>query len=80
MIAPVFGAAVLTLGGIWRTVFWCLVGFGLLMMITATVFVPESLPGNQRHAGGLRQSISGVGEVQPPPRSPAPAAPPLPSP
>ena len=44
MVAPVVGGAVLTLGGTWRTVFWILVGFGLLMMITAIVFVPESLP------------------------------------
>ena len=43
MVAPVLGGAVLTLGGTWRTVFWFLVGFGLLMVITATAFVPESL-------------------------------------
>ncbi len=63
MIAPVFGGAVLTLGGSWRTVFWCLVGFGLLMMITAIVFVPESLPPERRHGGGLGQFTSGLSEV-----------------
>jgi MFS transporter, DHA1 family, multidrug resistance protein len=63
MVAPVFGGAVLTLGGTWRTVFWCLVGFGLLMMITAIVFVPESLPPERRHGGGLRQFTSGLSEV-----------------
>jgi DHA1 family bicyclomycin/chloramphenicol resistance-like MFS transporter len=63
MIAPVFGGAVLTLGGTWRTVFWCLVGFGLLMVITAVVFVPESLPAEQRHGGGLRQFSAGLSEV-----------------
>jgi MFS transporter, DHA1 family, multidrug resistance protein len=63
MIAPVFGGAVLTLGGTWRTVFWCLVGFGLLMMITAIVLVPESLPVERRHGGGLRQFSSGLHEV-----------------
>ena len=41
MVAPVLGGTVLTLGGTWRTVFWFLVGFGLLMMITAIVFVPR---------------------------------------
>ena len=35
MVAPVLGGVVLTLGGTWRTVFWFLVGFGLLMVITA---------------------------------------------
>jgi len=63
MVAPVLGGAILTLGGTWRTVFWFLVGFGLLMMIAAVVFVPESLPRDQRHRGGLRQFASGLGEV-----------------
>ena len=43
--------------------FWCLVGFGLLMMITAIFLVPESLPVEQRHGGGLRQFGSGLYEV-----------------
>jgi MFS transporter, DHA1 family, multidrug resistance protein len=63
MVAPVFGGAVLTLGGTWRTVFWFLVGFGLLMIITAIVFVPESLPRERRHGGGLRQFTSGLSQV-----------------
>jgi DHA1 family bicyclomycin/chloramphenicol resistance-like MFS transporter len=63
MIAPVAGGAVLTFGGTWRTVFWCLVGFGLLMMITAILIVPESLPPERRHAGGLRQFASGIASV-----------------
>ena len=63
MVAPVFGGAVLTLGGTWRTVFWCLVGFGLLMTITAIVFVPESLPPERRHGGGLPQFATGLSEV-----------------
>ena len=63
MIAPVLGGVVLTLGGTWRTVFWFLVGFGLLMMVTAIVFVPESLPPDRRHGGGLRQFTSGLSEV-----------------
>ncbi len=63
MVAPVLGGAVLTLGGTWRTVVWILVGFGLLMMITAIAFVPESLPPERRHGGGLRQFASGLSEV-----------------
>ena len=63
MVAPVLGGAVLTLGGTWRTVFWVLVGFGLLMVITAIVFVPESLPPERRHGGGLRQFTSGLSQV-----------------
>ena len=63
MVAPILGATVLTFGGTWRTVFWFLVGFGLLMMITAIVFVPESLPREHRHGGGLRQFTSGLSQV-----------------
>ena len=63
MVAPVLGGAVLTLGGTWRTVFWFLVGFGLLMVITAIAFVPESLPPERRHGGGLRQFTSGLSQV-----------------
>ena len=45
MVAPVAGGAVLTLGGTWRTVFWFLVGFGLLMVITAIVSSPSRCRG-----------------------------------
>lgn len=62
MVAPVLGGAVLTVGGTWRTVFWVLVGFGLAMMITAIAFVPEFLPPERRHGGGLRQFATGLGE------------------
>lgn len=63
MIAPVVGGAVLTFGGTWRTVFWVLVGLGLLMVLTAIVFVPESLPPERRRGGGLRQFTSGLARV-----------------
>ncbi len=63
MVAPVLGGVVLTFGGTWRTVFWFLVGFGLLMMITAILFVPETLPPGRRHGGGLRQFTSGLKDV-----------------
>lgn len=44
-------------------VFWVLVAFGLVMMATALWFVPESLPPERRHGGGLRQFASGLGQV-----------------
>jgi len=62
MVAPVLGAGVLMVGD-WRTVFWVLAGFGVLMLVTAAAFVPETLPLAQRHGGGLRQSMRGVIEV-----------------
>jgi DHA1 family bicyclomycin/chloramphenicol resistance-like MFS transporter len=33
------------------------------MMITAIVFVPESLPPERRHGGRLRQFTSGLSQV-----------------
>lgn len=63
MIAPVLGGTVLTLGGSWRTVFWVLVVFGLAMTVTAAAYVPESLPADKRHAGGLRDFATGLGYV-----------------
>ena len=38
-------------------------GFGLLMLITAILSVPESLAPERRHGGGLHQFISGLSEV-----------------
>lgn len=62
MIAPVLGGAVLTVAT-WRVVFWCLVGFGLFMTAMAWVFVPESLPVQARHDGGLRRFADGFREL-----------------
>lgn len=63
MIAPVAGGAVLSVSS-WRAVFWCLTGFGSLMVILAVVFVPESLPAEQRQTGGMsRFAIAARGLV-----------------
>ena len=62
MIAPVVGGLVLTVAT-WRAVFWTLVVFGALMVVTATLNIPETLPPERRHAGGLRRSLSGIVEV-----------------
>lgn len=62
MIAPVAGAAILAIGT-WRTVFWALTAFGLLMAVSAFLVVPETLPAAQRHRGGLRRSASHFGSV-----------------
>lgn len=62
MVAPVAGALVITVGT-WREVFWVLAGLGALMVLTAVWFVPETLPPERRHDGGLRRSLAGIGEV-----------------
>lgn len=62
MIAPVIGGAVLTVAT-WRIVFVCLIGFGLLMTAMAWWFVPESLPPERRHDGGLSRFVAGYREL-----------------
>ncbi|WP_203568211.1 Bcr/CflA family efflux MFS transporter [Aestuariimicrobium ganziense] len=63
MIAPVTGGAVLTLGGTWRTVFGVLVLLGLLMTATAAFIIPESLPAEHRHGGGVRTFVRDWAEL-----------------
>ena len=62
MIAPVFGGLIVSVTS-WRVVFWALMAFGLIMMGAAWKFVPESLPAELRHGGGLRRILGGVGQV-----------------
>ena len=53
VIAPAIGGAILTVGS-WRTVFAALAGFGVLMIAVVWFALPESLPPEARHGGGLR--------------------------
>jgi DHA1 family bicyclomycin/chloramphenicol resistance-like MFS transporter len=62
MVAPVAGALVITSSS-WRMIFWWLVGFGALMVLTAAWFVPETLQEERRHSGGLRATVSAFGEL-----------------
>lgn len=62
MIAPVAGGLVITHAP-WRTIFWFLTAFGLLMSLTAWRFVPETMPTERRHHGGLGRFLRGVGAV-----------------
>lgn len=54
IVAPLLGAVILQLTG-WRMTFWTLAGLGILMTLCALFVVPESLPAERRHAGGLRE-------------------------
>ena len=54
IISPLLGAVILQLTG-WRMTFWALAALGILMTLCALFVVPESLPPEKRHAGGLRE-------------------------
>lgn len=61
--APLAGGAVLSATGSWRAVFWVLAAASLVMFLTALVFVPETLPKQRRHRGGLTATIEAVRSV-----------------
>lgn len=56
VIAPVLGGLVLSVGS-WRTVFAVLAVFGVLQFALVLFLVPESLPPERRHGGGLATSF-----------------------
>ena len=50
---PLLGAVILQMSH-WRMSFWVVAALGLVMLAAVLVAVPESLPAEQRHGGGLR--------------------------
>src|SRR3954454_4223437 len=53
ILGPLIGAVILQLSG-WRISFWTVAGLGLAMTACVALAVPESLPPERRHGGGLR--------------------------
>ncbi|NKY51948.1 multidrug effflux MFS transporter [Nocardia vermiculata] len=52
VLAPLLGGALLGPIG-WRGIFWVLAGAGVLMVLGITMVIPETLPPERRHSGGL---------------------------
>ena len=53
IVGPLIGAVILQLSD-WRMSFWTVAALGAVMIIAVLVAVPETLPQEQRHSGGLR--------------------------
>jgi DHA1 family bicyclomycin/chloramphenicol resistance-like MFS transporter len=53
IVGPLIGAVILQLSH-WRVSFWLVAVFGAVMTLSVVVAVPESLPAERRHSGGLR--------------------------
>ncbi|GAA2072458.1 multidrug effflux MFS transporter [Pseudolysinimonas kribbensis] len=51
ILAPVIGSQLLAVLD-WRGVFWCLAGYGAVILLTAIVLVRETLPAELRHMSG----------------------------
>jgi DHA1 family bicyclomycin/chloramphenicol resistance-like MFS transporter len=53
IVGPLLGAVILQLSH-WRMSFWAVAVLGVVMVLAVLVAVPESLPPQRRHGGGLR--------------------------
>jgi DHA1 family bicyclomycin/chloramphenicol resistance-like MFS transporter len=57
VVGPLIGGLILQLSN-WRVSFWLLAVLGLAMIVAVLIAVPESLPRERRHAGGLRNFLA----------------------
>ncbi|MFC4517561.1 multidrug effflux MFS transporter [Streptomyces ehimensis] len=62
VIAPVVGGAVIEAAD-WRGVFWVLSAASLLALVAAAFAVPESLPPERRHRGGISATARAAREL-----------------
>jgi DHA1 family bicyclomycin/chloramphenicol resistance-like MFS transporter len=62
IVGPLLGAVILELSH-WRVSFWLLAIWSAVMILTVALAVPETLPVERRHAGGLRHLRGPAGEV-----------------
>jgi MFS transporter, DHA1 family, multidrug resistance protein len=53
IVGPLIGAVILQLSH-WRVSFWAVAALGLAMTVCVLIAVPESLPPERRHSGGLK--------------------------
>ena len=54
--APVLGGVMLAATGSWRPMFWLLAAISLVLAAATWRAIPETLPAERRHAGGLRRT------------------------
>ncbi len=54
--APVLGGALLAATGSWRPMFWLLAAISLVLAVAIWRAIPETLPPDRRHTGGLRST------------------------
>lgn len=62
IVGPLLGAIILQLSH-WRVSFWVVAALGLAMTVAVALGVPESLPPEQRHGGGLGQLLGATRTV-----------------
>jgi DHA1 family bicyclomycin/chloramphenicol resistance-like MFS transporter len=62
IVGPLLGAVILQLSH-WRVSFWVVAGLGVAMVAAVLAAVPETLPADRRHGGGLRAFVIAGREV-----------------
>jgi MFS transporter, DHA1 family, multidrug resistance protein len=62
ILGPIAGAFAMVIFDGWRGIFWSFAAFAVLVF-GALVFIPESLPPNSRHSGGVGVMIGSAGKV-----------------
>ena len=62
IVGPVLGAVILQLTH-WRVSFWTVAVMGVIMTIAVFAAVPETLPVDRRHGGGLRTFVTAGAQV-----------------
>ncbi|WP_405718219.1 multidrug effflux MFS transporter [Streptomyces sp. NBC_01537] len=60
--APVIGGAILSVST-WRTIFLVLAVVGVLLVLAVVTKVPESLPPDRRHKGGMGSTFRAMGSL-----------------
>lgn len=62
IVGPLLGAAILQLTQ-WRVSFWVVAAMGAVMILAVLTGVPESLPEDRRHRGGVASLVGGIRTV-----------------
>ncbi|NMD61664.1 multidrug effflux MFS transporter [Rhodococcus globerulus] len=62
VVAPLLGGVLLGPVG-WRGIFWVLTAAGAVMVAGVLTLVPETLPPERRHGGGLKALVANLGYV-----------------
>jgi DHA1 family bicyclomycin/chloramphenicol resistance-like MFS transporter len=62
IVGPLLGAVILQLSH-WRVSFWVVAALGVAMVAAVLAAVPETLPADRRHGGGLRAFVIAGREV-----------------
>lgn len=57
IVGPLLGAVILQVSD-WRVSFWAIAALGIAMTVAVLIAVPESLPRERRHGGGLRSFLT----------------------